>query len=137
MIKRARLPKLQRRNVVHSEVVGALASTTPPAAITAYAAMTAHPLWGLYIMASLWLFSAAGLQVLRAAKRDREAGEVQSPRDLVGPLLVMHSTILSAKALDYDDTNNHEKLRITLHATTRDTLRLEQLVDYVGGTGTA
>ncbi len=85
-------------------------------------------------IATGWLAIATVVQVVRAAKLDKEAIANNSPLDLTGCLMTMHRAVLASKALPAGTSEERAVLRMTIHRLIPDR-QVEQIVEYVGGPG--
>jgi hypothetical protein len=133
---RESLPSLQRPPWYSRKITGVLASNLVPAGLMCGVAVISNSSEAAKVLAwcaSGWLLLAVLLQALQALRADRDAKGTESLLDVAGCLQTMHAALLAWKQSQSVDSITSE-CRITVHREVENRA-LEQLVDYVGGTG--
>lgn len=120
-----------------------LAGAGPPVIAGIAAAFTlSEPsgTWFYVLLAgAVWLMVASGLKIRHALEEDRSSVIESEHQGITACLHVLHATIVHQGKLEFPGTNEANfDLRVTFHRVVEpldDPQNLEQLVDYIGGSG--
>lgn len=136
------IPGAPKRGFLTSKWFVEIVSSVPPVVVSGIAA---YRLWGasgtevlgyLSGTAAAWLVVASGLKVASAYNQDKADTSAKDHRDLRAALHVLHATAAVICKLDLAEKD--AKLRVTFHRVVPPVDQpedIEQIVDYVGGSG--
>lgn len=142
MTKQKYIPGVAKRGLLESKTFVEVVSVAPPMFAAAAAAMNASTMrMAAWLGAgALWLLAASVVKVMHARIQDKAAQRQADHDGLVGALYVLQATVAKACGI-LEDIDVH--LRVTVHRAVlpgrngrlSDAEEIEQVVDYVGGSG--